>query len=51
MENNPEIQKIKDYMATNPPLPPEFNIEDLLYPENPITVDVSLNLVSSFLVY
>lgn len=25
-------------MATNPPLPPKFNIEDLLYPENPNTV-------------
>ncbi|CAD8043541.1 unnamed protein product [Paramecium primaurelia] len=40
MENNPEIQKIKQYMATNPPLPPKFNIEDLLYPENPNTFPV-----------
>ncbi|CAK55933.1 unnamed protein product (macronuclear) [Paramecium tetraurelia] len=40
MDNNPEIQKIKEYMSTNPNLPPNFNIEDLLYPENPFTFPV-----------
>ena len=51
MENNPENIKIKEFMATNPPLPPGFKISDLLYPENPTTVNIRLIKVSRFFIY
>lgn len=38
MDNDPAIIAIKNFLSTNPQLPPELVPNDILYPENPAKV-------------